>query len=165
LADLEGDGMLCPQAALIYAMVVAAGPDREIAQQDIGIVGDLVDHLPIFRGIDREQVSELAIRCSKQLARPGGVEQVYSQIRGALSGRLREAAYALSCDVIALCRPWPDRQVLEPIRTQLEIDPATAQTIERAARERCRRPDEAALATCDQRQASTSAGLSVPLPS
>ena len=125
--------MLSPEAALIYAMVVAAGPDREIAPENIGIVGDLVDHLPIFRGIDRERVRELAVRCSEQIVRPGGVEQVYSQIRSALSARLREAAYALSCDVIALCRPRPDRQALEPVRTQLEIDPATAQTIERAA--------------------------------
>jgi hypothetical protein len=146
-------------------VVVAVGSDRAIAQDEIGIIGDLVEHLPIFCGVDRQQVRELAKRCSEQLARPGGSEQVYGQIRDALSGRLREAAYALSCDVIAVCRPQQDKPALERIRTQLEVDPAIAQAIERAARERCRRPDVAALATPAQRQASTSAGLSVPLPS
>jgi hypothetical protein len=153
--------MLRPQAALIYAMVVAAGSERG-AQADIGIIADLVDHLPIFCGIDRQQVSVLAARCAEQLAEPDGVDRVYGQIRGALSGRLREAAYALSCDVVALCRPQQDRQALERIRVQLEVAAATARTIERAARARSGRPEGVTPA---QRQASTSGALSVPLPS
>jgi hypothetical protein len=130
--------MLGHEAALVYAMVVATGADREIAPDDVAIIGDLVDHLPIFRGIDRQQVTELAAACSKQLSLPGGIDQVYAQIRAALWGRLREAAYALSCDVIALDdRPRRDaKQALHRIRAQLEVDPATARTIERAARVR-----------------------------
>jgi uncharacterized membrane protein YebE (DUF533 family) len=130
--------MLTPQAALIYAMVVAAESDREIADEEINIIGDLVNHLPIFRGIERRRVAELASACSEQLAGPGGVDQVYAQIRAALSGPLREAAYALSCDVIAVdCRLQRDEMhALERIREQLEVEPATARTIERAARVR-----------------------------
>jgi uncharacterized membrane protein YebE (DUF533 family) len=129
--------MLSHQAALIYAMVVAAGSDREIAQDEIVIIGDLVDHLPIFDGMDRKQAIELVAACSEQLASPGGIDLVYAQIRAALSGRLREAAYALSCDVIALDRRLqPDRRALARIGEQLEVDPATARAIERAARAR-----------------------------
>jgi uncharacterized membrane protein YebE (DUF533 family) len=130
--------MLSPQAALIYAMVVAAESDREIAEEEVNIIGDLVNHLPIFRGVDRQQVTELASACSAQLATPGGIERLYGQIRDALSGPLREAAYALSCDVIAVdCRLQRDEMTaLERIRTQLEVDPATARTIERAAQVR-----------------------------
>jgi uncharacterized membrane protein YebE (DUF533 family) len=128
--------MLSHQDALIYAMVVAAAPDREIAQQQIDIIGDLVDHLPNFRGIDRTRVIELAAACSEELAGPGGIDRMYAQIRAALSGRLREAAYALSCDVIALDCPQRDRQALARIGEQLEVDPATARAIERAARAR-----------------------------
>jgi hypothetical protein len=129
--------MLSPEAALIYAMVAAVGSARTIVQDEIGIIGDLVDHLPFFHGIGRREVSELAVRGAEQIARPGGIERAYGQIRNALSGRLREAAYALSCDVIALRRPEKGQQALERIRTQLEIDPLTARTIERAARARC----------------------------
>ena len=71
--------MLSREAALVYAMVCAAGSGREIAQEEIGIIGDLVDHLPIFHGIERRQVRELARRCSAQLARPGGIDAVYGQ--------------------------------------------------------------------------------------
>jgi hypothetical protein len=132
--------MLGHEAALIYAMVVATGADREITHEEIDLIGDLVDHLPIFCAIDRARVTELATACSKLLSEPGGIEQVYAQIRAALAGRLREAAYALSCDVIAL----DDRlrrdamQALERIRVLLEIDLAKARTIERAARGRSR---------------------------
>jgi hypothetical protein len=157
--------MLRPEAALVLAMVVALGTEREIAQEDVDIVGDLVDHLPIFGGLDRRQASELAERCLEQLARPGGVEQTYGQIRDALPGRLREAAYALACDVIALQEPRQGQQALARIRAQLEVDPATAQPIERAATERRKDLGDAALARPAQRQASTSAGLNVPLPS
>jgi hypothetical protein len=157
--------MLSPEAALVFAMVVAIGSDRAIAPEDLESIGDLVDHLPIFGGLDRQRVSELAARCSEQLTRPGGIERTYGEIRDALSGRLQEAAYALSCDVIALCRPQQDQQALERIRALLEVDPVTARSIACAARERRKDLGDAALARPAQRQASTSAGLNVPLPS
>jgi hypothetical protein len=129
--------MLSPQAALIYAMVVAAGPARGSANPPAGIVGDLAHHLPILDGLDRGQVAALASDCAKEMAGPGGVERIYGQIRAALSDRLREAAYALSCDVIAVSRRrQPDVRALEQIRTRLEVDAATARAIERAAEAR-----------------------------
>ena len=142
--------MLSREAALVYAMVCAAGPGREIAQEEIGVIGDLIDHLPIFHGIERRQVRELARRAPAQLAGPGGMDAVYGQIRAALAGRLREAAYALSCDVIAVCRPQQDTQRLERIRAQLGVDPATARTIERAAGLRSRGLDTVISATPDR---------------
>jgi uncharacterized tellurite resistance protein B-like protein len=130
--------MLSPQAALVYAMVVAAEADQEIAEPEIGLIGDLVNHLPIFRGLDRQAVTEMATRCSEQLARPGGSEAVLAEIRAALSAPLRDLAYALVCDVIAVdSRLQRDEMhILERIRTLLGVEPATARTIERAAQVR-----------------------------
>jgi uncharacterized membrane protein YebE (DUF533 family) len=128
--------MLSRQAALIYAMVAAARADREITAVEIAIIGDLVDHLPIFSGIDRQKAVAIATDCLEQLARPGGIDQVSGQIRAVLSTRLREAAYALSCDVIAAgCRRQGDQtEALERVRAQLEVDAASARVIERLAR-------------------------------
>lgn len=140
--------MLSEEAALIHAMVAAVWSGRAIAQDEFGAIGDLIDHLPIFAGIDRQQVRKLTRRCSEQLAGSGGVDLVYGQIRAALPGRLREAAYALSCDVVALCRTEPGEQGLERIRAQLDVDPAMARTIERVARLRSRRPE--VLPTADK---------------
>jgi uncharacterized membrane protein YebE (DUF533 family) len=128
--------MLSRQAALIYAMVAAARADREITAAEIAIIGDLVDHLPIFSGIDRQKAVAIATDCLEQLGRPGGIDQVSGQIRAALSTRLRQAAYALSCDVIAAgCRRQGDQtEALERVRAQLEVDAASARVIERLAR-------------------------------
>ena len=40
--------MISPQEALIYTMVAAAEAGREIADAEIDIIGDLVNHLPTF---------------------------------------------------------------------------------------------------------------------
>ena len=97
--------MPSPQVALLYAMGVAAGSGRELAPEDIGIIGDLVEHLPIFCGIDRRQVAELATRCSEQLAGPG--EQ--------LRAPHRQLAHLLAVDVAE------DRQVVDQIADDADV--------------------------------------------
>ncbi|MDH3772358.1 MAG: hypothetical protein OET79_15405, partial [Nitrospirota bacterium] len=48
----EESEMISPQAALVYTMVVAAESDREVVDAEIHIIGDLVNHLPIFKTMD-----------------------------------------------------------------------------------------------------------------
>jgi uncharacterized membrane protein YebE (DUF533 family) len=127
--------MLSPQEALVYAMVAAAESDHEIAETEIHIIGDLGNHLPIFRTIGRAKMTKMAMACSEMLAEAGGREKVFGLIRAALSPQLRATAYALACDVIAVdSRLQPNEmQTLEGIRAELKVDPAIAQAIERVA--------------------------------
>ncbi len=94
--------MLSPQEALVYTMVVAAESDHEVAEAEIKIIGDLVNHLPIFRGLDRAAMTRMATACSKMLGQSGGADKVFELIRQALTPPLRDTAYALACDVIAV---------------------------------------------------------------
>jgi uncharacterized membrane protein YebE (DUF533 family) len=127
--------MISPQEALVYTMVAAAESDREIADAEINLIGDVVNHLPIFQGLDRGEVTEMAARCSDMLARANGSEQVFGLIREALPMPLRDTAYALACDVIAVDSRLnrAEMRILEAIRTQLEVDPAMARAIEQVA--------------------------------
>ncbi|HSA81679.1 MAG TPA: tellurite resistance TerB family protein [Geminicoccaceae bacterium] len=127
--------MLSPQEALIYTMVIAAEADHDIAEAEIRILGDLGNHLPIFRVIGRAKMTKMAMACSELLAEAGGREKVFGMIRGTLSPQLRATAYALACDVIAVdSRLQPNEmQALELIRAQLEVDPTIARAIERVA--------------------------------
>lgn len=127
--------MISPQEALVYTMVAAAEADREIADAEIELIGDLANHLPIFKGIDRAAVTGMAMRCSDMLAQAGGSDQVFELIRRALSMPLRETAYALACDVIAVDSRLnrAEMHMLEKIRAQLEVDPAMARAIEQVA--------------------------------
>ena len=130
--------MISPQEALIYTMVAAAESDREIAEAEIEIIGDLVNHLPIFGGIERAAMAAMATRCSETLAQAGGSDQVFGLIRQALPMPLRETAYALACDVIAVDSRLnrAEMRVLDEIRAQLEVDPAMARAIEQVAQVR-----------------------------
>jgi uncharacterized membrane protein YebE (DUF533 family) len=130
--------MISPQEALIYPMVAAAESDREVVDAEIEIIGDLVNHLPIFSGVDRAAMTAMATRCSEMLARPGGSDQVFGLIRQALPMPLRETAYALACDVIAVDSRLnrPEMRVLEEIRARLEVDRAMARAIEQVAQVR-----------------------------
>ena len=130
--------MISPQEALIYAMVVAAESDGEIVDAEIDIVGDVANHLPVFEGLDRRAIAAMAARCSDLLAQPDGADRVFGLIREALSVPLRETAYALACDVIAVDRRLSrsEMAVLERIRAQLEVDPIMARSIEQVAQVR-----------------------------
>jgi uncharacterized membrane protein YebE (DUF533 family) len=127
--------MIRPQEALVYTMVAAAEADREIDDAEIDLIGDVANHLPIFKGVDRAAMAEMATRCSDMLAQPGGAERVFELIRQALPRSLRETAYALACDVIAVDSRLnrAEMGILEQIRVQLEVDPAMARAIERVA--------------------------------
>jgi uncharacterized membrane protein YebE (DUF533 family) len=127
--------MISPQEALIYTMVAAAEADREIADAEIDLIGDLGNHLPIFKGVGRAAMTEMATRCSEMLTQPGGSDKVFTLIRNALPMPLRDTAYALACDVIAVDSRLnrAEMRILESIRTQLEVDPAMARAIERIA--------------------------------
>jgi hypothetical protein len=127
--------MLSPQEALVYTMVVVAESDQEIADAEIKIIGDLVNHLPIFRGLDRKAVTRMATACSKLLGQSGGADKIFGMIRQALSLPLRETAYALACDVIAADNRLNrnEMRILEQVRSQLEVDPVMARAIEQVA--------------------------------
>ena len=130
--------MTSAQEALIYTMVAAAESDREIADAEINIIGDLVNHLPIFSGVDRAAMTEMATRCSEMLGQAGGSDRVFGLIRQALSMPLRETAYALACDVVAVDSRLnrAEMRVLEEIRAQLDVDPVMARAIEQVAQVR-----------------------------
>jgi uncharacterized membrane protein YebE (DUF533 family) len=127
--------MLSPQEALVYTMVVAAESDHEIADAEIKIIGDLVNHLPIFRGLDRAAMTRVATACSKLLGQSGGADKVFELIRQALTPPLRDTAYALACDVIAVDSRLNrnEMRILEQVRIELEVDPVMARAIEQIA--------------------------------
>jgi uncharacterized membrane protein YebE (DUF533 family) len=127
--------MLSPQEALVYTMVVAAESDHEIADAEIKIIGDLVNHLPIFRGLDRAAMTRVATACSKLLGQSGGADKVFELIRQALTPPLRDTAYALACDVIAVDSRLNrnEMRILEQVRIELGVDPVMARAIEQVA--------------------------------
>ncbi len=128
--------MLTPQHALIYAMVIVAEADADISAGEATIIGDLINHLPVFDHIDQAEVAGIAMTCSEMIATPAGLAEAFGMIREALTPTLREAAYALACDVMASDRRLNrgEIQMLERVRSELGIQPGVADLLEGATR-------------------------------
>jgi hypothetical protein len=130
--------MLDPHGALIYTMVIVTGAERSLPPDEVTIIGDIVGHWPVFHGFDRSMLAAHLNDCAELLGREDGLEATLEAIKGALPRRLRETAYAIACDLIAVdgSATQEELQILELIRHQLEIDRLIAAAIERGSKAR-----------------------------
>jgi tellurite resistance protein len=133
--------MIDPHGALIYTMVIVSAADSEMSDSELAIIGDIVGHLPVFRGFDRAKLQSVLEACTRLLNREDGLEEAFAAIKKALPANLRETAYALACDVAAADgeASQEELRVLEMMRHRLSIDRLIAAGIERGARARFQR--------------------------
>lgn len=132
--------MINKHAALIYTMVITSAADQEMTDAELQTIGDVVRHLPAFRGFDVQTLPTIAAQCAEMLNDEDGLEAVLNQVNAALPESLRETAYALAVEVAAsdLHAAQEELRILEMLRYHLEIDRLTAAAIERGARARYR---------------------------
>ena len=130
--------MIDHHAALIQTMFLVAAADEEMSDAEISIIGDIVNHLPVFRDYDKERFEATLAEAAELLGRADGLEQGLKTIKEALPKHLRETAYALSCDVVAADgeASQEELRILELLRHRLSIDRLVASAIERGARAR-----------------------------
>jgi tellurite resistance protein len=130
--------MMDPHSALIYTMMLVSAADTDMTDAELQIIGDIVNHLPAFRGYDPKRFTQDLKECAQLLAKGDGLEQALKGIKSALPQKLRETAYAVACDVAAADgeASQEELRVLELLRHRLGIDRLIAAAIERAARAR-----------------------------
>lgn len=130
--------MISKHAALIYTMVITSAADQEMTDAELQAIGDIVRHLPAFRGFEEETLPAIAAECAEMLSDENGLETVLNQVHAALPETLRETAYALAVEIAAvdLHAAQEELRILEMLRYHLEIDRLTAAAIERGARAR-----------------------------
>ena len=130
--------MLDPHGALIYTMVIVTGAETSLPPDELTMIGDIIGHWPVFHGFDRTQLTGHLNDCAELLARDDGLDATLGAIKEALPPRLRETAYAIACDLVAVdgSATQEELQILELIRQNLDIDRLIAAAIERGARAR-----------------------------
>lgn len=130
--------MLDAHGALIYTMVIVSAADGDLSDTEFQTIGDIIGHLPVFRGFDRGSLPKVLNACAQSLSREDGLEEMLEAIKAALPAKLRETAYAVACDLAAadLEASQEELRALELIRHRLAIDRLTAAAIERGARAR-----------------------------
>ena len=132
------DDFLNPQTAMIYTMVLISAADRDMTDQEIRRIGDIVRSLPIFEEFDQEQLVPIAEECAARLNRDGGLENVLDLIVASLPAKVAETAYAIACEIAAadLHLEQEELRMLELLRHRLNVDRLTAAAIERGVRAR-----------------------------
>ena len=121
--------------ALIWVMVVVSAADRDMTDEELRHIGDVVRTMPAFRNFSEERIIPAARNCALALQPVDGMEQVLFTIDEALPPRLRETAYLLACELAAADQAIEreEMRILRHIRTRLGIDPLVAVALERAA--------------------------------
>ncbi len=139
--------MIKHHEALIFTMVLVAAADRQMSDSELQAIGDQIDHLPIFKEFDFNRLGDVSQQCAELMQEEDGLDQAIGMIRGALSGRLRETAYALACEVAAADGEVAQEEIrlLEMLRHGLELDRLIAAGIERGTAARYARPPAESL--------------------
>jgi len=130
--------MIDHHAALIQTMFLVSAADADMTDAELGIIGEVVSFLPVFRGYDNSKLGVTLEECATFLGQEDGLELGLKQIREALPPKLRETAYAIACDVVAVDgeATQEELRILELLRHRLGIDRLVASAIERGARAR-----------------------------
>jgi tellurite resistance protein len=130
--------MIDHHAALIYTMVLVSAADTDMTDAELQIIGDIVNHLPVFRDYDRKRLTRDLKECAQLLGRDDGLEQTLKAIKTAVPQKLRETAYAIACDVAGADGETSQEvlRLIEILRHRFGIDRLIAAAIERGARAR-----------------------------
>ncbi len=133
--------MLDPHGALIYTMVIVTGAESTLPPDEVTMIGDIVGHWPVFHGFDRKKLPAHLNDCAELMSRDDGLDATLDAIKTALPPRLRETAYAIACDLVAVdgAATQEELQILDLIRQKLEIDRLIAAALERGARARAQK--------------------------
>lgn len=136
--------MLSAQSALIFTMVMVSAADREMTDEELRAIGDMVAHLPIFEGFDPANITEVSETCAEVLQNEDGLDTGLKMISQGLPDYLCETAYALACDITAAdgTATQEELRFLEMLRHEINVDRLTAAAIERGARARYTRPHD-----------------------
>lgn len=130
--------MLDAHAALIYTMVLCSAADREMSDEEMRSIGDIVQHLPMFQNYDVDQLPATAAACAERLTAEDGLDSLLDDVKQALPAPLRETAYALACDIVAAdgLASQEELRMLEMIRHRLDVTRLSAAAIEHGAKVR-----------------------------
>jgi tellurite resistance protein len=137
---LSDDAVNAPEA-LVLTMVLVSAADGGMTDREIGIMSGLVQTLPAFQDFTSERLADVTERAATLLNDDDGLAQAGRLMRGALTSKLRETAYALACEVVAGGEGARRQslEMLEFVRGELGLDPLISAAIERGVRARYQR--------------------------
>ncbi|MEM1049117.1 MAG: tellurite resistance TerB family protein [Pseudomonadota bacterium] len=126
--------------ALLFVMVTMSAADRQMTDDELMRIGQIVQTLPVFRDFNENNLISVAESCGGYLSQEDGLETVLDMVANALPPKLYETAYAVAVEVAAadLHVEQEELRLLQMLRDTLDLDKLTVAAIERGARARHR---------------------------
>jgi tellurite resistance protein len=134
----DSKASVSPHQALIYAMILVAGSDRDLTDRELKLIGRKVRQLPVFAGFDENALPGIAQECAVIVHAEDGFERALQLIATAMPAHLRETCYLCAAEVAAIDGrvPAEELRVLQRLRVVLQIDRLVTAAIERAIQAR-----------------------------
>jgi tellurite resistance protein len=128
------------QEAMIYLMVITSASDRDMTDDELARIGEVVRTWPVFQDFDEEKLIATAQACQKLLHEEKGLDGILVLAGEVIPDRLHDTAYAAAVEVAAvdLEMRMEELRVIQKLRQHLGLDAETARAIERAAKARHR---------------------------
>src|SRR3546814_2022142 len=76
-----------------------------MTDRELGAIGEIVAHLPVFADYERKLLTKDAHACAELLSDKNGLDNVLTQITAALPEKLKATAYALALAFAAADAP------------------------------------------------------------
>jgi tellurite resistance protein len=121
--------------ALIYSMLLVSAADGDMTDKEMTIIGEAVRSLPIFADYDIERLPKATKSFAKLMSDEDGLEGAIKAVKKNLPKHLRETAYALAVEVVAVDQKASQEELrmLEMMRHRLDVERLAAAGIERGA--------------------------------
>jgi len=125
------------QDTLVFVMVSVAAVDRQMEEQEMLRIGNIVNILPVFKKYSGDQMVNAAKMCRDILQDDEGLETILGMAAG-LPRNLQETAYALAAEIAAsdLNVSPEEVRLLQLLRNRLGLDKLICSALERGARAR-----------------------------
>lgn len=129
---------ISPHQALIYAMVLVAGSDRDLTDKELKLIGRKVRQLPVFGSFDENDLPDVAQECAVIVQLKDGVDRALNLIVASLPNHLRETCYLCATEVAAIDGrvPAEELRILQRLRVAMGLDRLVTAAIERATQAR-----------------------------
>jgi tellurite resistance protein len=126
--------------AIIDLMVITSASDRDMTDQELARIGDVVKSWPIFDDFAQETLIRVAQDCHKRLHKKGGLTKILEEASRAIPVHLHDTAYAAAFEVAAvdLEMRLEEVRLMQMLRSSLEVENGVYDSIERAAKARHR---------------------------
>ncbi|GLS29328.1 Tellurite resistance protein TerB [Mesorhizobium albiziae] len=126
--------------AMIYVMVITSASDRDMTDEELARIGQVVRSWPVFVDFPEDRLVAVAKDCQQLLHDGRSLDGILELARKAIPARLHDTAYALAVEVasVDLEMRMEEVRVMQRLRQALEIDDTTAHAIELASKARHR---------------------------